>query len=307
MTLEARALKKKKEKEKPAIITSKYFRQKHKAENQRRSPYWPSDKEVKQPPRVGNDWRLARKRVQRQNKNQDLTMDPVLAALSPKDRGVAQGTLVHKQLQVYAMDQFYGTKRFTEIWGNRGSAGVGPHSFTVAALASLESMQIQLACAELIIVNAKVPVATAIDLVGWHRPTQSPVIIEVKTGSSHHSRVGTAAMQGPSGIAGRPVISGGLGLSNSPWNQALVQLACMYGTVQSEYGLGVTKTEAPLLGLLLWIDKVNGVRTKWLHHALPFEAAPGVLLKDLQRFQSLRVKQRKTRQRSKKTTRRQRR
>ena len=88
------------------------------------------------------------------------------------------------------------------------------------------------------------------------------------------------------GSAGQSREYGGWGLSNSPWNQAVVQLACTYGTVQNCYGIGVDPTSLPLLGLLVWMDEADGVQTIWLHNAMPYETLPSALLKELQKFKS---------------------
>jgi len=224
-------------------------------------------------------WDSVRKRVRCQNREHRKSLGP-LANVSPRDRGMVRGRMVHEQLQVYGMDQFCGTRLFTEVWGRLGTSGHPPHPYTVAALDALSHLDVRLACSELMIINPRVPVATAIDLVGWHVPTGITVLVEIKTGSAHRAYLGTGPMRG---VAGAPLALGGLGLSNSPWSQALVQLACMYGTVQGCYGMRSDR----LLALLLWVDDEHGVRTKWLHQSMAKGGAEA-LLGDLRRFSETR-------------------
>ncbi len=242
-------------------------------------------------PRVGDPWRKTRRRLHRQSR-------PVVAAgggtgieklptwalsASPQQRGLVRGHLVHEQLGNYAMDQFYGTRHFRKVEA---------HPYTLLALSTLKSMRIRLAIGELIVLNPQVPMATPIDLVGWHDPTGDLVLIEIKTGSPHRAHMGTGPMHT---WAGWPQDRGGLGLSNSPWSQGLVQLACAYGTVQ-QYGGAAWRNK--LRGLLLWVDGVHGTRTQWLRDAgMADSTQTRGLLGELQRHQREHQRGPKTNQR----------
>lgn len=164
------------------------------------------------------------------------------------ERGMELGNLVHGELARWAMDRFYGTDMFF------GGSAVRPKEHTLAIIRGIErSLCIDVRYSELKICDPSVPVATAIDLIGWHHPTRSVVVIEVKTGSTDNMVLGNAEMRG--------TVAREMRLVNSPLNQAWAQLAVSRAIVEALYA---RPRGTPVRGALVWANKVDGVRYEWL-------------------------------------------
>lgn len=173
-----------------------------------------------------------------------------LASRKPHDKtGTDLGERVHRELL---------------LWTKLGLQGCGMaytqmnewfQDHTMRAIEKLQAMGLQMAYAELTIYDPSVPVATSLDLIGWDpkRP-DTIVVIEIKTGSSYNKYFGNAPMEGESArrLLGSP--------ENSPYNQAMAQLAISRAIVEKLYAPPHTK----VVGLLLWINRADGAVAKWM-------------------------------------------
>lgn len=179
------------------------------------------------------------------------------------ERGMELGNLVHGELARWAMDRFYGTDAFF------GASAVRPREHTLALIRAIaEQLRIDVRYSELQVCDPGVPVATAIDLIGWHHATRSVVVVEVKTGSADNMALGNAGMRGR--------VAREMRLVNSPLNQARAQLAATRAIVEALY---VRPHGARVRGALVWANKVDGVRYEWL--SPQWEFAGHMLLDEL--------------------------
>lgn len=179
------------------------------------------------------------------------------------ERGMELGNLVHGELARWAMDRFYGTDAFF------GASAVRPREHTLALIRAIsEQLRIDVRYSELQVCDPGVPVATAIDLIGWHHATRSVVVVEVKTGSADNMALGNAEMRGR--------VAREMRLVNSPLNQARAQLAVTRAIVEALY---VRPHGARVRGALVWANKVDGVRYEWL--SPQWEFAGHMLLDEL--------------------------
>jgi hypothetical protein len=151
--------------------------------------------------------------------------------------GTHLGELVHRQLHVWAMDRFYGTRLFGRV--NHVKWPADPR--TVALQQTIQQLGIDVRYGELMVFDPRVPVATSIDLVGWSPRLQRVVLIEIKTGSKWNRQLGNAPMRGRA-----PRV---LQFNNAPLHQALVQLATTAAVVQEVYRID------KLQALLLWTTR----------------------------------------------------
>lgn len=157
-----------------------------------------------------------------------------------EQHGARMGELVHKQLHVWATDRFTGKQAF----GSDRRVEWPPNPRTMAIIRVLtRELGIDVRYGELMIYDPRIPVATSIDLVGWSRPRQRLVLIEIKTGAKWDRNVGCGPMHGQA--------AAGLQLNNAPWNQAIVQLATTTAIVEEQYHIPSNKLE----GLLIWANR----------------------------------------------------
>jgi hypothetical protein len=221
--------------------------------------------------------------------------------------GTELGSLVHMQLVIWAKKRMLRESLDTSAMVPRWQ---GHTQLAVSELVG--NVGVDVRYGEFLVYDPTVPVATAIDLVGWlPRPESrqllrkyvavnkepsfiteqrgnewTVVVIEVKTGSSYNMNLGNAAMRGKTARE--------LHLHNSPLNQALTQLAISRAIVEERYtavpkdtGDGNNNNGQPsgiqrrvrVLGLLVWVNRAVGARSKWL--SLSWEEAGRLMLGEL--------------------------
>ena len=168
-------------------------------------------------------------------------------------RGMELGTLVHGELHTWALDRYRGTHNFTDTIRN-------PHAYSLGIRAQLTRMGVDVRYGEFMIYHPQIPVATSIDLVGWSQQYRSIVLIEVKTGSNWDRDMGTGAMRTrlPESASDRRLLAHIRGLSNSPYHQAMAQLAVTHAIVVTHYNV------KRVMGLVVWANQVHGVMARWL-------------------------------------------
>ena len=194
------------------------------------------------------DGSRARKTAPRVKGTKSTAQVEALAIATPRDSlyGQTRGALIHKQLHVWSMDRYRGSRLFGKAKGVQWPA----HRWTEAIMSKLVGMGVDVRYGEYLLYDARVPLGTSIDLVGWSREKQAVVLIEVKTGSKWSREMGNAPMRGRAASV--------LRLNNSPLNQAVVQLAVTRAVVEGFYG--IERTE----GLLVWANDRIGADALWL-------------------------------------------
>lgn len=188
--------------------------------------------------------------------------------------GADLGDLVHMQLVTWAKTRHLGVPLDTTTM-------IPPwqvHSQQVVD-ELVRNVGIDVRYGEFLIYDPTVPVATSVDLLGWMpRPTRAAlhrytsvnkemlhitrqrgnpktmVVIEVKTGSSYNMNLGNAWMHGETAKE--------LRLINTPLNQAMTQLAISRAIVEWRYISN--EPDIRVLGLLVWVNRATGVRSRWL-------------------------------------------
>lgn len=193
-----------------------------------------------------------------------------LARATPRDRlyGMSLGELVHRQLHVWAMDRYRGTRHF----GTASTVEWPPHRWTQGIREALVQLGVDVRYGELLLYDARIPLGTSVDLVGWSRTRKAVVLIEVKTGSKWNMEMGSGPMKGRTAAV--------LQFNNSPLNQAIVQLAITHAVVEGFYE--IPRAE----GLLLWANDRVGVQARWLDARL--KRAGRILASELHRHLELR-------------------
>lgn len=184
-------------------------------------------------------------------------------------RGMELGSLVHGELHLWALDRYRGTHMFR-------SSIPHPHAYTLGIQAQLTRMGIDVRYGEFMIYHPQIPVATSIDLVGWSQQYRSIVLIEVKTGSNWDRDMGTGAMRTrvPETASDRRLLAQIRGLSNSPYHQAMAQLAVTHAIVVTHYNM------PRVTGLVVWANQVHGVMARWLDK--PMARVGKIMLTELQ-------------------------
>jgi len=184
-------------------------------------------------------------------------------------RGMQLGSLVHGELHTWSLDRYRGTHVFR-------SMVLQPHAYTLGIRAQLTRMGVDVRYGEFMIYHPSIPVATSIDLVGWSQQYRSIVLIEVKTGSNWDRDMGTGAMRTrvPQSASDRRLLGQIRGLSNSPYHQAMAQLAVTHAIVVTHYNL------KRVTGLVVWANQVHGVMARWLDK--PMAKVGKIMLTELQ-------------------------
>ena len=183
-------------------------------------------------------------------------------------RGMELGTLVHGELHTWALDRYRGTHLFKSIRQ--------PHAYTLGIQAQLTRMGVDVRYGEFMIYHPGIPVATSIDLVGWSQQYRSIVLIEVKTGSNWDRDMGTGFMRTrlPETASDRRLLAHISGLSNSPYHQAMAQLAVTHAIVVTHYNM------KRVMGLVVWANQVHGAMARWLDK--PMAKVGKIMLTELQ-------------------------
>ena len=166
---------------------------------------------------------------------------------------MALGSLVHNEMHLWALDRYRGTHVFR-------SSVRAPHAYSLGIQAQLTRMGVDVRYGEFMIYHPQIPVATSIDLVGWSQQYRSIVLIEVKTGSNWDTDMGTGALRTrvPESASDRRLLARIRGLSNSPYHQAMAQLAVTHAIVVTHYNV------KRVTGLVVWANQVHGVQAQWL-------------------------------------------